>query len=150
VESAGFVTVNFYLVLLAKEGGAILYIYIDPEKTTSMELDSKGRYYLAPGTQYYVTIERITEYTVGEKVTFWVYRVNTAENIEIAQLTVNSNPFDANFSCIFPEDWYEEPVQIKYGTNLETDGYYAQEEKWIDFIVGKGILYVYMSKKEQT
>ncbi|MFH1327446.1 MAG: hypothetical protein ABIH76_01130 [Candidatus Bathyarchaeota archaeon] len=148
--SISFAFLSFPAYAVEEEGNAILCIYSDSERTTSVELDSNGRYYLAPGTEYYFTIEGITKYSVGEEVTFWAYRVNTAENIEIAQLTVDSNPFDAIFSCIFPEDYYEEPVQIKYGINLESDWYFAQEEIWIDFLVGNGILYVYMDAARTT
>lgn len=126
-----------------EEGNANLLIFNNAERTTLVELDSNGRYYLTPGTEYYITIQEITEYPSGQEITFWAYRVNTNENFEIAQQTVTSDSFDAEFICIFPEDWYEEPVQIKYGTNIETNCYTAQKEIWIDFIVGNGILYVY-------
>jgi hypothetical protein len=132
---------------IEEEGAATLQVYINPERTTLVELDSNGRYYLVPSTEYYFTVEGISEYQIGEEVTFWAYRTNTTENIRITQLTVDSYPFIATFSCVFPEDWYEEPVQIKYGTNLETDWQIAQGEIWIDCIVGRGTLYVYMDEE---
>jgi len=132
---------------VGEEGTATLYVYTDPERTLLVELDSNGRYYIVPGTEYYFTVDGISEYDVGEDVTFWAYRTNTGENITITQLTVDSNPFNAIFNWTFPEDWLEEPVKIKYGTKLETDWHYAQGEIWVNCIVGTGILYVYMDEE---
>jgi len=138
---------NFPTQAVGEEGTATLYLYTDPERTTLVELDSNSRYYVVPGTEYYFTLDGITEHDVGETITVWVYRTNTAENIPITQVTVDSNPFDTIFEWTFPEDWLEEPAKIKYGTDLETDWHYAQGEIWVNCIVGTGILHVYMDQQ---
>lgn len=134
---------------VGKEGAATLYLYTDAEREISVGLDSNGRYYVVPGTEYYFTLDGIAEYVAGTDILIWAFRVNTSENIEIKQFRVDSYPFDAIFNWTFPEDWLEEPVKIKYGTNLETDWYYAQGEIWVNCIVGTGILHVYNAEGKQ-
>jgi hypothetical protein len=128
---------------VTEEGTATLQLYTDPERTTLVELDSNGRYYVVPGTEYYFNVSYITEYGMDESITIWAYRTNTTENITIATFEVNSTPFDAIFNWTIPDEWLDEIVKIKYGTNLENNWFYAQKEIWVNARVGTGILYVY-------
>jgi hypothetical protein len=128
---------------VAEEGTATLYLYTDPERTTLVELDSNERYYVVPGTEYYFEVSDITEYGIDESITIWACRTNTAENITIDNLKVNSVPFDAIFNWTIPDQWLDEVVKIKYGTSLENDWFYAQKEIWANARVGEAILYAY-------
>ena len=135
---------------MGEAGTATLNVYTDPEKTKLVELDSNGRYYVVPGTEYYFKVSDITEYNIGVDITVWAYRTNTAENIAIDNFKVNSVPFNVIFNWIIPDDWLDEVVKIKYGTNLENDWFYAQKEIMVNARVGEGILYVYTDSDRTT
>jgi hypothetical protein len=143
VTAISITLLTFSTNAVAEQGTATLQIYTDPERKTLVELDSNGRYYVVPGTEYYFNVSYITEYGIGESITIWAYRANTTENITITTFEVSSTPFDAIFSWTIPDEWLDEIVKIKYGTNLEDNWFYAQKEIWVNARVGTGILYVY-------
>lgn len=126
---------------VGEEGTGTLCVYTDPKRTTLTTIDAEGRYVTVPGTEYYFTVSGITEYNVGTSITIWVYRTNTAENIEVGNFEINSMPFDAIFTWTIPDDWLDEVVKIKYGTNLENDWLFAKKEIWVNARVGTGVLY---------
>jgi len=127
---------------VGEEGTGTLNVYTNQERTTLATTDAEGRYVTAPGTEYYLSISEITEYNIGTSITIWVYRTNTAENIEIGNFEVNTE-LDAIFTWTIPDNWLDEVAKIKYGTNLENDWLFAQKEIWVNARVGTGILYVY-------
>jgi len=133
-----------------EQGTGTLYVYTDPERTTLVELDSNGRYYVVPGTEYYFNVSGTTEYGIGVDITVWAYRVNTAENIAIENFAVDSTPFDAIFTWTIPDEWLDEIVKIKYGINLENDWFFAQNEIWVNARVGEGTLYAYTDSARTT
>ena len=135
---------------VGEEGSGILLVYIDPERMTLVGLDENERYYVVPGTEYYFNVSGITEYSTGTQITIWAYRVDTAENITIQSLTVNSYPFNAIFTWTIPEYMLDEVTKIKYGPNLTTDWYYAYKEIWANARVGEGILYAFTDPERTT
>ena len=132
-----------------EEGTGILLVYTTPERNTLVNQDDNERYYVVPGTEYYFTIQDTKEYDTDTQITIWAYRLDTDENILIANLEATTNPYDANFTWTIPDYMLDEILKMKYGTDLATD-YYAQNEIWVNARVGNGILYTYQDVGRTT
>ena len=131
-----------------EEGTGILLVYTTPERNTLVNQDDNERYYVVPGTEYYFTIQDITEYDTDTQITIWAYRANTTEDITIETLTVDPQSCAA-FTWTIPDYMLDEILKMKYGTDLATD-YYAQNEIWVNARVGNGILYAYQDVGRTT
>ena len=125
-----------------EEGTGLLLVYTTPERNTLVNLDDNERYYVVPGTEYYFTIQDITEYDTDTQITIWAYRANTTEDITIETLTVDPQSC-ATFTWTIPDYMLDEILKIKYGINLATDWHYAPPEIWVNARVGTGKLFAY-------
>lgn len=69
-------------------------------------------------------------------------------------MTIGNAVVDSDSSLVFdwtiPEDWLDEAVKTKYGTSLDSDWFYAQNEIWVNCRIGTGILYVYIDSLRNT